>query len=135
MSAYTEEATIAYKKGAKGVIYTKGVVKRLDNTVSLCFNVFEGHYEGPTEVEEVFPWEVSYKTISGNRYQVTCHRQFKAEGTLVEATWNGLLVIEDGYLPAECALIFSQEAFSWENPTKDGQALYSETLRLKTRWS
>lgn len=91
MNAYHEEATIMYTEGAKGVIYTRGDVRRLGDTASLCFNVFEGCYDGPTEVEEVYPWEVFYRAISDNRYQITCCRQFKAEGVFVEATWNGLL--------------------------------------------
>lgn len=97
----------------------------------MCFNTFNGNYDGPVNVDKVLPWAVEYKPISGNRYQITSTRQFEAEGTVVEAQWKGFLIIEETKLPS-CAVKFIQEKFQWVNPTKDGKAHYQERLRLQT---
>ncbi|MCS7067952.1 MAG: hypothetical protein NZN28_04885, partial [Meiothermus sp.] len=115
-----------------GLIYTTGDVRGVDAGISMCFNVFNGDYDGPVNVTRVLPWEVNYELVAENRYRITSVRQFEAEGTLVEARWNGFFVIHDGPTLPNCAVKFDQESFQWLNPTKDGKAHYKESLRLQT---
>jgi len=86
----------------------------------------------PPQCGEILPWEVEYKRVSGDRYQIKSTRQFKAEGILVEARWSGYLIVRDESKLPDCAIRFIQEKFQWVNPTKDAKALYQETLRLQT---
>jgi hypothetical protein len=94
--AYRKEATIEYSKGARGTIYTVGEVRRLGIGASLCFNTFDGDYEGPTRVEKILPWRVVYTRIRAGVYEMTCVRQLIAEGRVVEANWNGKMAVSDG---------------------------------------
>ena len=108
--AYYQEAIIEYTSGAKGLIHTTGDV-RVVNGVSMCFNTFNGTYDGPVNVDEILPWEVEYKRVSGDRYQIKSTLQFKAEGILVEARWSGYLIVRDESKLPDCAIRFSQEKF------------------------
>lgn len=126
---YRKEATIEYTRGAKGSIFTVGEVRRLGIGASLCFNTFDGSYEGPTEVEKIFPWRVNYKRIRAGVYEMTCVRQLIAEGRVVEANWNGKMTVTAGEDIPDHAIDFSQESFSWEwNPDNSH---YTETLQFQ----
>lgn len=127
--AYRQEATIEYSKGAAGTIFTVGEVRRLGIGVSLCFNTFDGEYTGPTCVEKVLPWRVTYKRTGVGTYDMTCLRQIIAEGHLVEAHWHGKMIIADGEDLPDHTIDFVQEDFSWVwDPNK---SCYTETLRFR----
>ncbi|WP_299425992.1 hypothetical protein [uncultured Meiothermus sp.] len=130
LMVYQQEATIEYSKGATGSIFTLGEVRRLGIGVSLCFNRFDGEYQGPTEVERVFPWQVFYTRAGVGRYEITCLRQIIAEGQLVEARWNGKMVVVEGEDLPDHSIDFVQEKFTWAwDPDR---SRYTGKLRFKT---
>ncbi|WP_156941870.1 hypothetical protein [Meiothermus cerbereus] len=91
----------------------------------MCFNTFNGSYEGLLNVDEVLPWEVEYKHVSANDRTILGRGRF-AKG-LTERLPDYQRRIEAFRLP-----VLIQEKFQWVNPTKDAKALYQETLRLQT---
>lgn len=97
--------------------------------VSFSFNRFEGECAGPTEVDQAFPWREVYRRVSNGEYSVTGVRQLVAEGHLVEARWEGKIIVMDGEDLLDHSIDFVQEAFTW---TKDGDKhCYTENLRFK----
>lgn len=108
----TEEATIEYSKGARGTIHTVGEVRSLRIGASLCFNRFDGDCEGPTGVEKVLPWRVADTRIRAGAYDMIRVRQLSVEGRVVEANWNGKMVVADGEDLGAHTIACTQEDFS-----------------------